>query len=133
MINRLATCDDADLRISEVIKALEKDKKEYIYWGNPIAFDCNYLFIHSKGDSTIKGILKVGGIKDREDILKEDFLIKRPKDWGEEMVFEKYFIIEKAKKVSITINELKNSDGNPKESNTMHDMSFINWDKFQPF
>ena len=131
MINRLATCNNANLRVSEVIKALET--KEYIYWGNPIAYDCDYLFIHSQGESTIKGILKVKCLKERKDISKEDFLFNRPKDWETTLDFEKYFIIEGAKKVLIKIDDLKDAEGNPKKSNAMHEMSFVNWDKFQPF
>ena len=44
--------------------------------------------------------------------------------------FEKYFIIEGAKKVLIKIDDLKDAEGNPKKSNAMHEMSFVVWDKF---
>ena len=131
MICRLATCDNADLRVKEVINAL--NTKKYIYWGNNIAYDCDYLFVHSQGDSTIRGILKVNSFKSRKDIPKENFLINRPKDWETTLDFEKYFIIEGAKKVLIKIDDLKDAEGNPKKSNAMHEMSFVVWDKFQPF
>jgi len=66
-------------------------------------------------------------------ISKEDFLFNRPKDWETTLDFEKYFIIEGAKKVLIKIDDLKDAEGNPKKSNAMHEMSFVVWDKFQPF
>ncbi len=131
MIKRVATCDDANSEVEEVRKALET--KDYIYWGNDIAYDCDYLFIHSQGDSTIKGILKVRDVKDRKDISKEDFLLHRPEEWESDLKYPKYFIIEKAKIVNIPIDGLKDGKGNPKNSNAMREMSFIDCDKFEIF
>lgn len=58
MICRLCTSEDAEGEVQDVIKALKS--KEYVYWGNNRAQDnCDYLFVHSQGSSTVEGILKV--------------------------------------------------------------------------
>ena len=98
MICRLATCDDADREVDDVIKAFGNNK-EYIFWGNKLACDCDFLFIHSQGDSIIKGILKVRTVKKKEEINKEDFLLHIPNRWPKEITYNKYFLIERAKKV----------------------------------
>ena len=101
MIKRLATYEGADETVKDVIKALKS--KEYIFWGNPIAFDCDYLFVHSQGESTVRGILKVRRVEDRQDIAEDDFSCHRPKGWGSKLEFPKYFLVEEARIVKIPI------------------------------
>ena len=126
---RLNTCLDADGQIDEVIKALEK--KEYVFWGHNKACDCDFLFTHTKGHTTISGILKVRGIKERREIPREEFSSHRPEGWDQEMDYEKYFMIEKAVKTDIPRTELRNkSDG---ELEAMNDMTIVTSDEFEPF
>lgn len=129
MIIRLATCEDTDIEVSEVIEALKE--KDYIYWGNDRAETCDYLFIHSQGSSTVLGVLKVRSIQERGNISKENFLSHRPKGWGSELVYKRYFLVEDARKENIVKTTL--ADGKGQQLKAMHDMNFVTSNEFKPF
>ncbi len=130
---RLATCIDVEDEVSDVIRALKNEDKEFIFWGHPMGFPCDYLFVHSHGESTIKGILKIRKGWKASEICSNDFQFYRPKEWPNKKLYPTYYAIEDAQMVVIPLGELKDGKGLPKNSNAMREMSFVDWEKFIPF
>jgi len=120
---------DAEKEVLQAIGFLEH--KEYLFWGNDRAVSCDFVFVHSQDDSTVRGILRVRDVRDRSKISEEEFLSHEPSAWGRKMTYKRYFVVEKAKAVNIPREVLKNMEGNPIK--VMHDMNFVTSERFEPF
>ena len=130
---RLATCTDAEDEVSDVIRALKNEDKEFVFWGHPLGFSCDYLFIHSKRESKITGILKIRSVCRANKISSRDFEYYQPIGWSKKKLYPTYYSIEDAQIVNISLEELKDGNGLPKKSNAMREMSFVSSERFVPF
>lgn len=133
MTNRLGICDTEE-EIDDVIKWLEENKENFLYWGDGNASDCDYVFIHLKRESTIKGVLKVkaNSVTKKEEVT--NLADHVPKGWVKDILeqpFKKYYQVAKAKKVNFEKNRLRNKDGEPIK--TMREGAFVQCDYFVPF
>lgn len=132
---RLIVSNESEAEVDDVIGAL-REGREFVYWGIDKAVKADYLFVHRRGVKDVCGVLKVWGRRpvDRELITEDDFVRHRPAGWRTRLQDRaKFYRVCAAMRVHFPFEELRNRHGTPLTEQGMHDMVFVDCQRFVKF
>lgn len=99
------------------------ESKGPLAYGHSRASECDYIFVHEKGNKDIFALMKVEDILNREEVTDE----MRPSNWPsiEDLEQDKFFLISKVKFINIPFSELRDKNGIELEPTALNDMTKV--------
>jgi len=108
-------------KIKSVSDFLKNNK--VLAYGHSRACECEYLYVHEKGNKDIFAIMKVEDVLNRDEVTND----MRPPTWKpiEDLDLDKFFLISKVSFKEIPFNELTDRNGIELNPNALNDMIWV--------